>query len=392
MAALWIIGCDGPVTIADAGADDGGPSDDGGLARDAGPGDAGVGADAGSDAGPAGCEIDGCGEGEACVRSVCIADCGGDVSGFEAALGAGFVPVAHFCRGPSAFAAREDGGDVTVFDLTAATAGTVTTFSLSRWALDPATPTPALAVVGTMTFDAEDTGALAFAGGYLELDPDGAQALFGYTTSATGSPGQIFRMSLADGTGYKEVAPGNFDAAWVDAEHYLVNGFGLASLADGQGLYAADLTVADRAVHIGTDFGAYSGSVAVGPTFILAAGVGDDFAGHAYLVPRATYEAALADGTPVDLGALSEVLDPAGAPIGSTFSLVHGRLVTMPYGGPITSYATAVEGDAMTLSDPRVLATGVTFTDAIAAGEGQLLLARYDASTFAVASLLLVRE
>ena len=373
MAALWIAGCDGPALSEDAGAD-------GGVVDDGGPGDAG----------PAGCETEGCDAGYACVRSVCIADCGGDVSAFDAALGEGLVPVAHFCRGASAFATQVAGGDVTVFDLSASTEGTVTTLTLSRWALDPASA-PAPRAVGTFDVDAEDSGDLVFAGGYLDLDPEGGQALFGYTRSATGSPGEIVRMSLEDGAASKEAAPGNFDAAWTDADHYLVNGFGLGSLDEGQGLYAADLATADRVVHIGTGFGTYSGSVAVGPDFILAAGVGDDFSSQTRLIPRAAYEAALESGTPIELGTLSEVLDPSGAPVPSTFSLVHGRLVTAAFGGPITSYATAVADGAITLSDARVLAIGMTFTDVLAAGDGHLLLARYDSTTFAVVSLLLVR-
>lgn len=381
MAALWVAGCDGPAASDDGGQ---GPGD-GGVA------DGGLDADGGGDAGSAGCEPEGCDEGYACVRSVCIADCGGDLAGFDAALGEGLVPVAHFCRSASAYATLVSAEGVSVYDLTASTEGTVTTFSLSRWALDPASAVEPL-VVGTMDFDAEGSGDLAFPGGYLEIDPDGAHALFGYTTSATGSPGQVFRMSLSDGTGWKELAPGNFDAVWVDADHYLVNGFGLGALAEGQGLYAADLTVADRAVHIGSDLGTYSGSVSVGPDFILAAGVGDDFLPQPRFIARDAYDTALADGAPIDLGAGSAVLDPSGAPIPSTFSRVHGRLVTMPFGGPITSYATAVAEGELTLSDPRVLANGMTFTDVLAAGEGQLLLARYDATTFGVVSLLLVRE
>lgn len=381
-AALWMAGCDGTVAIEDGGASDAAIAD--AAFADAGIIDAGIvedaGADAAIDASTSVCEPD-CGTGEACVRGVCVADCSGDVSGFDAALGEGLVPLANFCRPASAYAVHVEPGNRTVWDLTALTGGTVTTFVLSRWTLDPASA-PSPEGVATAQHDTGSVGVTTFPSGYVALDEAGTRAVFGYTTSAADLAGGIFYVDM-DGGVTEVPAPGNFDVAWVGENEFVVNGAGLGPLAEGQGLYAA--TPAGPA-HVGANFGAYSGSVVAGPSYILTAGVAEDFSSRAHFLSRERFDEALAAGTPIDFrGELSLVLDPTGEPLGSTFSQLGDRLVITPFGGPLTSYAVTVADGEMTLSDSRVLATGGSFTDALDAGDGQLLLVHAN-------GLLLVRD
>lgn len=378
-AALWMAACDGPTVIDDGGSPDAAVVDaalvDATVVEDAG-------ADASSaDAGTSGCEP-GCGAGEACVRGVCIADCGGDVSGFDAALAEGFAPVANVCRPASAYAVRAGEGGLTVWDVTTATEGTVTTFTLAKWTLEPASA-PSPSIVSTVQHDTESTEVLVFPSGYLAIDPDATRAVFGYTTSTAELAGGIFLVSLSDGDAVEVPAPGNFDAAWVDADAFVLNGAGLGPITAGQGLYAAS---AEGVTHVGANFGAYSGSVVVGPSYILTAGVAEDFSPRAHFVSRERFDEVLAAGTPIDFrGELGLVLGPTGEPLGSTFSRVGDRLVITPFGGPLASYAVTVEDGEMTLSDTRVIAVGGSFTDALDAGDGQLLLVHAD-------GLLLVRD
>lgn len=335
--------------------------------------DSAVIADAGADAGPA-CE---CEAGEECVRGVCIATCGGDVSGFDAVLGEGLTPVASFCRTASAYAVHASATDLLVYDLTTSVDGLRTTFSLSRWTLDPSASTPSPVEVASATHDVPSADELVFPGGYLAIDATGARAVFGYTTSATGVPGEVFSVSLEDGAVVRLSAPSNYDAAWIDSSRFVVNGAGLLDQTAGQGLYVGDVAAAPRAVHAAENLADYSGSVTASSSFVLAGGVIDGtFASQVFLVPLARLETAITDDVAIDLAtdsAAIEVLDPEGAALSSTFSTLGARVVATPFGGPLTSYAVAVDGGSVTVSDPRVLATG-TFTDAMAAGDGHILL------------------
>lgn len=327
-----------------------------------------------------------CGDDEACVRGVCVADCGAGGETLESALGEGLIPVAGFCRSAAAYAVSFDGNAATVWEVTSTTAGTETTFVLSRWALDPeGGSSPSANEVATAVHDTGDAAITTFPGGFLALDPSGERAAFGYTTSGEGFPGTVVVADVATGALTELSAPANFDAAWTGAEHLTVNGQGLGELAEGQGLYTVDLASDGRVVHLATGLGTYSGAVVTTEAFVLAAGVEDGtFEPHAYAIPRELYETALEEGTPVDVAneeTVVEVLDPSGAALPSTFAIVADRLVAMPFGGPITSYAL----DGAALSDARVIATGETFTNVLPAGEGRLLLVH-------AAGLLLVEE
>ncbi len=381
-----ISACDGPSLDPDAGADAGpGPVD-------AGREDAG-GEDAAAPDATVDCE---CGSGEACVRGVCLATCGLDGAALEEALSAGLTPVASFCRAAAAYGVYVSGDEVTVYDVTASTDGATTTLVLSRWALDPSVTTPAPIEVATTTHAVTEETELVFPGGYLEIDPAGARAIFGFTTSGAGSPGDVVVVTLADGAVTRLAAPGNFDAAWLDGTRFLVNGQGLDDRADGQGLYLGDLSGTPRALHVLTNMGDYSGSVVATSAYVLAGAVVDGtFESRVRSFSRARLEVAIADEVAIDAGsdaAVSAVLDPGGAAPASTFSPLGARLVTTPYGGPLTSYAAAETGGAITLSDPRVLATGAAMTDALPAGAGRTLLVLFDGATFSPAGLLLVEE
>ncbi len=314
-----------------------------------------------------------CGDDEACVRGVCIATCGGDVSGFDAALGEGLTPVANFCRPASGFTVR-DGGAIEVWDLTSQTEGTSTTLTLSRWALDPSTPTPQPTVVGTVTHDTMDASVSTFPGGFVALDPSGDRALFGYTSTADGYPGTVVVVSDTGAT-TEIAAPSNFDAAWLDADRFIVSGTGLGDASEGAGLYVGDATMDPPAAsHAVTGLAIYSGSVVVGSSYVVAGSSDDAYAPHDYAITTDAIDAAISGGTALDAANDAVALvDPDGATPPSTFSDVGARIVTTPYGGPLTSYA--VDAASGALSDPRVIATGDTFTDAAAAGEGRILLA-----------------
>ncbi|MCZ7686936.1 MAG: hypothetical protein M5U28_52620 [Sandaracinaceae bacterium] len=264
-----------------------------------------------------------CGSGEACVRGVCLATCGLDGAALEAALSAGLTPVASFCRAAAAFGVYASGDAVTVYDLTASTEGLTTTLVLSRWPLDPSGAAPAPIEVATATHAVAEASELVFAGSYLEVDPTGARALFGFTTSATGSPGEVVAVTLADGAVTRLAAPGNFDAAWLDGTRFLVNGQGLDDRADGQGLYVGDLSGTPSALHVLTNMGDYSGSVVATSAYVLAGAVVDGTESRVRSFSRARLDTAIADEVAIDAGsdaAVSAVLDPGGAAPASTFS------------------------------------------------------------------------
>lgn len=126
----------------------------------------------------------------------------------------------------------------------------------------------------------------------------------------------------------------------------------------------------------------------VGPSYVLAGGTSDAFAPLVYFLPQSRLDAALTDEVPVDLSddaAARPVLDSDGEPLPSAFSLAGDRVVVTPFGAPMTSYEVEVTDGSITLTDPRVLARGEPFGDALYAGEGQLLLAH-------PGGLLLVRD
>ncbi len=211
---------------------DAGPVVDGGAVADAAttdpdasPADAGTGGD---DGGGLACA---CAADEVCVRDVCIASCGLEAAALEAALGEGLAPVRHWCRGADAVTIEGD----TVFALTASPTASGARFEVSRWTLEVGTALPSTAVVGSAAYDGS-SGEMVFGSGYLAVSPDTGHAVFGYTTTLAGFVGGVFDLATAGGAVLETSAPGNFDAAFIGPEDYLVNGGGLGG-ATGQGLH-----------------------------------------------------------------------------------------------------------------------------------------------------------
>lgn len=311
----------------------------------------------------------GCASEEACVRGVCVASCGADGSALEAGIGDELTPVAAICR--SSVARTTRGGEV--YDVTTETSGTVTTFVLSRFAIDAAGSAPVPTEVVRTTEDSGSADVMIFAGGYVALSPDGSRSSFGYTTSMDFA-GAVLVGAAGDVTSID--APGNFDAAFLDDDTLLVNGLGVLDQDAGEGVYAADVgATPPTATHVLSEMGAYSGTVAVTADYVVAGASDESFATHVWAVPRADVASAIDAGAPIDVTTdATEVLDPAGAPLPSAFRVIGDRLVTLPFGGPITSYRASWDGTALTLSDPIVLATDGTFTDVLAAPDDRLLL------------------
>ena len=102
MVAFALVGCDGETEMMDGGPDltDAGPTDAGDAA------DTGVEEDAGADGGVDEDSGVGCGADEAEVRGVCVATCGADTSGWDAALDESLTVVGTFCSDAARFGAH----------------------------------------------------------------------------------------------------------------------------------------------------------------------------------------------------------------------------------------------------------------------------------------------
>lgn len=353
-------GCDG----------DPAPTDAGTTPTDAGPGDV----DGGDpDAGPETCGGALCGAGEACVRGVCLATCDEDLSGWDAALAAELTPVHVFCRSADVFGAVVDGATTTVLDVTAAPSATGTELTLASWTADPASaPAPSTIATASVEHDAET---YLFPSGYALEGAGGF--LFGYTLSDMDFTGAaLFATSAGDVTPFD--ASGNFDAAPV-GDGFLVNGLGLeGALATGQGLYHLAPS-GPNAAQVVTGIGAFSGGVALTPEYALVGGLDDAYVGHVYVVARGALDAAFAGG-PAVTDPL-EVRSATGAPIGSAFALVNGRIVLPRYdesfaqvaleAHPIQSWS---EIEGLTVGAATDVTSGPTFTSAMPAAGDRILL------------------
>lgn len=347
---------------------DGSPATDAGPASDASPEDGAVG-----DAGPPRCGGAECAAGEACVRGVCLATCGADLAGWDAALAADLAPVHVFCRRADSFGTAIDAEGTRVLDVTASPGAAGTDLVLSEWRADPGAgaPSPTELATATVTHDADT---LLFAGGYVVAGTDGV--LFGYTLGdATFSGGVL----LAEGASVTELdATGNFDAAH-GAGGFFVNGLGLEGAgATGQALYFLD-PAGPTAARIVTGVGSSSGGVALAEDYALVGGLDDAFVGHVHVVSRAALEAAAAGGAAI--ADPPEVLAAAGGPLGSAFALVHESIVLPRYDAsfalealeahPVEAWS---EAEGATLGAATDLTTGPVFSAAYPAAEGGLLL------------------
>lgn len=370
-----ILGCNsGGNPPVDAGGDAGGGGGDVGVrdagggdaGGDAGVGDAGVVADGGTDAAAASCATVRCSADHACVRGVCVPTCGADTSTFDAALAGGLAVVGSVCRTPTALTYA--GGQM--YELTASTSGLVTTFTLQRWT--PGTETPAATTIATATYTAAAAGTMVFAGGYVAVAPDQMHAVFGYTTTLAGIVGGVFDVATGTGTATELPANGNYDAAFADGTHYLVNG----ALGGAQGVYRATsggTSLAQVVSHVGDASGSVvfwgdEGLVLAGGIAFATAWPDGATTGERVLVLDA---AALASASaPIDGSTVPQLTMP------STFEMLPGaRVASVHYDATyavdaiqVRTLTRATGGGAVSVSSPTNLTTGSTFTSITAAG------------------------
>ncbi|MDQ3035730.1 MAG: hypothetical protein M3Y87_25225 [Myxococcota bacterium] len=379
-ACVVVLGCGDGGDVGDAGmgrdarVEDDAQVADGG-AGDAGPGDAGAG-----DGGVEGACEGACEDDEACVRGVCLATCGGDLSGIDAALAAGLAPVVNVCRmGSSALDVIEGtAGALRVYELSAATVGATTTFTLSRWSLDAAGVATSSETIATATHEGHAPDAI-FVGGYLDVSDDESGAIFGYTTTDAGILGGVFDVEVGDGSVDELAAPGNYDGAWLDDARWLVNGLGLGG-ETGQGLYLHD-TAGGSSRRAVDELGAYSGSVAVLGDVVIAgaaAAFGETWPDGVAMGDRVFVLDAAAVGAEPTISGWDDALAHFAAP--STFELIGGmRLASVVYDDAfmIAGFETRSLDDGVagwTIGAPESLLTGGTFTGVVAAGETRVLL------------------
>ncbi len=369
LTCLWLVACD-----SSTGTDAGTTPPDADARADAGPTDAGF--DAGFDAGPPLCGGIECGTDEMCVREVCLATCGADLSGWEAALSADLTPVFTFCRTADAFGTEIDATGTIVRDVTAMAMTDGTSLTLAEWRADVSAgqPTPTDISTSEVTHPAE---LLLFAGGYVVRGATGH--LFGYTLNDMASTGAVLHIA-DDGAQAELDASGNFDAAVLLGDVFLVNSLQLGSTPDtGEGVYSMDAAMSYATRLAVTDLDTYSGGVAVAPEYVLVGSLDDSFVSHLYVVPRAPVEAAvMAGGFPVPDP--TEVLYD-GAPLPSAFALINDQIVTTRYDDsfaiealqahPVGAYDATT---GLTVEAPVDLTTGSTFTSAYAAAGDRMLL------------------
>ncbi len=310
----------------------------------------------------------------ACLRGVCITTCGADIGAIDSALSAELVPVASYCRTPSAFSFA--GGRV--YEVSASRVDLVTTFSLARWTPGPS-GVPTVEALGITTYTASTATELLFTGGFVAVNGDESQVVFGYTTTLAGSLGGVFDIATSSGVAIETSSPGNFDATFVDATHYLVDGLGLG-VTGAQGLYrgvGGSMGGALVVDHVGQ----YSGSLALwADEGLVLAGGGtfteawpDGEMGDRVLVLAAADLASAI--SPIDGSAVQHIDMP------SAFRLIAGpRLASAHYDASFNQDGIETRAISRTGTGPVVvgapvsLTTGATFTSVGDAGD-QIILA-----------------
>jgi hypothetical protein len=291
------------------------------------------------------------------------------VSGFDAALASGLVVDEVVCRTPVALSFH--GGRV--YELMTNTTGMVTTFTLGRWT--PGTESPVVEPIATAQYTAAASTTMVFASGFVAVSPDLMHASFGYTTTLMGSVGGVFDVATGTGTATEIPANGNFDAVFVDATHFLVNG----ALGGTQGLYAgtSGMTSLPQVV---SHLGDASGTVRLWSAQHLVLAGGSSFGspwadgmtmGDRVLVLDAT---ALASATsPIDGSMVQQLSMP------SAFELLSGdRAASVHYDSSFAVDAIEVRtlthgASSVMVSAPTNLASGTLFT-AVTAADTQIVL------------------
>lgn len=139
--------------------------------------------------------------------------------------------------------------------------------TVSMAAIDPKTGKPGT-LAPVFSFKPTLTGTL-FAGGFLALSPKGFAAA-GYTKSGT-FEGEIYWGDKGIKTA-KQVAKakGNYDAIFLDDKTMLINGAGVGTAQDGQGVYYYEEGKTPR--RLIKDLGSASGQMALGNGVVFAGG------------------------------------------------------------------------------------------------------------------------
>ena len=210
------------------------------------------------------------------------------------------------------------------------------------------------------------------------VDPTESAALFGYTTSELGAIGGIFDVEVGDGSMSELEAAGNFDATWIDANRWIVNGQGLeGAKGTGQGLWLRDRE-GDSSTQLATEMGAYSGSVEVLEDVIVAGAFGTEWpegspGNRIFVIDRAEALAATAPVSAWD-DAVARLEGPSG------FELLSGsRIASVRYDDSFGIAAFEVRaltesGGTWTLGAPSDLTTGPDITDVVSLPGDRLLL------------------
>ena len=382
---MVIAGCESSVgSGSDAGRDAGRLVGDDAQVDAFVPLDAPIDAPVTADGGPC---ADACEADEACVRGVCVPTCGADLGGFDAALSAGLSPVTSYCRTPVAFTVVTSGTERNLYEMSASTDALTTTFTVSRATITEEGGVEGMSTVGTATHTA-GMDDMVFAGGYLVVSADESRAAFGYTTTRAGFVGGVFDLATGSGEVSELAAHGNFDATFVDADTVVINGQGLGTHQDGQGLYAFEPGAASSARQLAREMGDFSGGVALYAAHDLVLAGGASLTGsQVFAIPRAMLMEDRA--TPLALEPTAAI---ARFDLSSSFTLLSGgRIATVAYTPEyevaaieVRALSVAMDG-AVTIGAPSQLTTGAVFRAVTPVDDEHVLL------SFA-GGLLLVRE
>jgi hypothetical protein len=363
LVSLSLVGCPSDPAVPDASAPDA-PSPDA-SSPDAPAADAFVALDAPDPADAPGCA---CTADQTCLRGVCVATCAG-LEGVDASLAAVLVPVAHACRVPGPF----DVIGTRVYELEAvAGSDGSTTLRLVRWDLDDGAVTPS--TIAQRVY-APAMGELVFPGFVAANDAE-SRVVFGYTTTLAGAQGGVVDVTAASMTFVESPAPGNFDAAFVGGDDYLVNGQGFGA-DTGQGLYVIDGAGLEAPRVVVDGMGEFSGSVALWEEESLVVFGGTSFSGW----PDATTGNLLfaSELSAVLTGGLDAFADSDRFPLPSVFELLTGgRLVALRYDPSfaidgVVLHQLARSPGGVNAGPEETLATGPTFSQ-VGAVEDDLVL------------------
>ena len=366
---------------AQAGKDTGGSSGQAGAAAgSAGTGSAGASgnvAAAGSSS-PVPCGDHECGDGQSCLRQLCVADCGmpANVVAVQTALAEGVEPIGQICRSVGVVDTADDPNDDRPVGISvAATANASSTvLAVERWPIDVQEPYPTVELVGQHTvFSTQWVYPSAFA---MSLG-SGSPVLIGYTTSESGYPGKI--LMIGDTAAASLEASANHDMVRVGENQWLLTTSELPAGA-GAGLYWVTLSNAQfRATLVATGLGLFAGSVAISSDALWALVGGFSTNGHSiHALPMAALEQVVAGASlPIDVAVAADVATVAAH---SSFGMLSdGRLLlrtplAASRGLSIDVVVAEVRDGQLLLSNQRHIASAATLRDALPAKSDVLLV------------------